>query len=213
MHNFVDMNQLSERQRYKLLSGTIVPRPIALVTTMSADGALNAAPFSFFNILSADPGILALGIEPQANGEPKDTSRNIRQTQQFTVNIVSVAMAERMNVCAIQFGSMENELELAGFKTAAGRFVDCPYIKDAPAAFECTHFISLAVSPSRDIILGRIVGAHFRQDVADLSSFRIDPQKLDAVGRIEGANYATTRDRFHIAGLTPEDWRKTLARE
>ncbi|RVA25323.1 flavin reductase family protein, partial [Mesorhizobium sp. M7D.F.Ca.US.004.03.1.1] len=204
---------LTERQRYKLLSGTIVPRPIALVTTISADGVLNAAPFSFFNILSADPGILALGIEPNEDGEPKDTSRNIRQTQQFTVNIVSMAMVERMNICAISFESSENELEMAGFETSAGKFVGCPYVKDAPAAFECTHFVSLAVSPSRDIILGKIVGAHFRDDVVDFETFRIDPAQLDPVGRIEGANYATVRDRFSLAGLTPEEWRKGNGKE
>lgn len=197
-HTFVDLDQLTERQRYKLLSGTVVPRPIALVTTVSASGARNAAPFSFFNVLSSDPGVVALGLETNRDGTPKDTTRNIRETDQFTVNIVSVGMAEQMNICAASFESSIDELAWAGLTAAPGKNVTCPYIGESPAAFECHKIVAVSVSPSREIVLGRIVGAHYRDDVLDLENCYVDAAALDAVARIEGANYATTRDRFHL---------------
>jgi len=197
-HTFVDLDQLSERQRYKLLSGAVVPRPIALVTTLSVDGALNAAPFSFFNVLSSDPGVVALGLETNRDGTPKDTTRNIRETDQFTVNIVSMRMAEQMNICAASFENGVDELAWAGLTAMPGKNVTCPYVGESPAAFECRKIVAISVSPSREIVLGRIVGAHFGDGVVDLDNCYVDAGALDAIARIEGANYATTRDRFHM---------------
>jgi flavin reductase (DIM6/NTAB) family NADH-FMN oxidoreductase RutF len=102
-HLHFDFAILSARDRYKLLIGTVIPRPIAFVTTVDEQGAVNAAPFSFFNCLSADPPILAIGVENHPDMRFKDTGRNIRMTEEFTVNIVDDAMLEAMNVCAIPF--------------------------------------------------------------------------------------------------------------
>src|SRR5580704_14285494 len=106
-----DFRTLSARDRYKLMIGTVVPRPIALVTTVDAEGRINAAPFSFFNCLSADPPILALGVENFPDMSFKHTAHNIRLTEVFTVNIVSRAIAEAMHVCAVPFANGRDELQ------------------------------------------------------------------------------------------------------
>ena len=134
-----DFAALSPRERYKLLIGAVVPRPIALVTTVDAQGKVNAAPFSFFNCLSADPAILALGVEYRPTGAQKDTGRNIRETLAFTVNIVSDALVAGMNVCAVPFEPGTDELAEAGLTAMPGAKVPCPWIGQAPAAFECRH--------------------------------------------------------------------------
>ncbi len=197
-HVFVDLDRLTERERYKLLSGTIIPRPIALVTTVSLDGTPNAAPFSFFNVLSSDPGVVALGLELNKDGSLKDTTVNIRDTEEFTVNIVSLKMAQQMNVCAYSFERGVDELAHAGLTPVAGKTVRSPRIQESPASFECRRIVSVAVSSSRDIVLGRIVGAHYREDVIDLKNYYVDAKALDPIARIEGSNYATVHDRFSM---------------
>lgn len=199
-----DFAELSGRERYKLLIGAVVPRPIALVTTISRDGVANAAPFSFFNCLSADPALLALGVEFRPSGPQKDTGRNVRDTLCFTVNIVSDAMLEAMNVCAVPFEPGVDELAQAGLTTRPGRKVVCPWIAEAPAAFECRQHTTLGIGNSREIIIGEVLCAHFRPDVVDAARHHVDPAALDAVGRMGGHGYAGTRDRFDLPTMSVE---------
>lgn len=205
-----DFARLSPRERYKLLIGAVVPRPIALVTTVDAQGVVNAAPFSFFNCLSADPAILALGVEYRPSGAQKDTGRNVRETLSFTVNIVSDALLEGMNVCAVPFEPGIDELERAGLTALPGSTVPCPWIAEAPAAFECRHHTTLGIGNSREIILGEVVYAHFRADTVD-ERLHVDPVALDAVGRMGGHGYASTRDYFDLPTLSVETWGKDPA--
>lgn len=202
-----DFERLPGREKYKLLIGTVVPRPIALVTTVGADGRVNAAPFSFFNCLSADPPILALGVEFRAGGAQKDTGRNVRDTQVFTVNIVSDSILEAMNVCAVPFEPGVEELREAGLTAAPGVRVACPYIAEAPAALECRHHTTLGIGRSREIILGEVVYAHFRPGIIDPSNLHVDPDALDAVGRMGGHGYAGTRDHFDLPTMSVDTWR------
>lgn len=201
-----DFAKLSPRERYKLLIGAVVPRPIALVTTVDAQGVVNAAPFSFFNCLSADPAILALGVEYRPTGGQKDTGRNVRETLAFTVNIVSDALVEGMNVCAVPFEPGIDELAQAGLTARPGVKVPCPWIGQAPAAFECRHHTSLGIGNSREIILGEVVYAHFRADTIDAEKLYVDPAALDAVGRMGGHGYATTRDYFDLPTMSVGTW-------
>ena len=134
--------------------GTIVPRPIALVTTVDTMGRVNAAPFSFFNCLSHDPPILALGVENHPDMSFKDTAGNIRVTEVFTVNIVSHAIAEAMHVCAIGFPLGIDELAEAGLTALPGTMIAAPHIAEAPAAFERRRHTTLQIGKSRQIILG-----------------------------------------------------------
>ncbi len=197
---------LTPRERYKLLIGAVVPRPIALVTTISKDGIVNAAPFSFFNCLSADPAILALGVEYRPTGPQKDTGRNVRETLAFTVNIVSDAMAEAMNACAVPFEPGIDELAQAGFTAHPGTSVPCPYIAEAPAAFECRQHTTLGIGNSREIILGEVLHAHFAPGIVDPATLHVDPEALDALGRMGGQGYARTRDRFDLPTMTVAQW-------
>ena len=201
-----DFAALTPRERYKLMIGAIVPRPIALVTTMDAQGRANAAPFSFFNCLSADPALVALGVEYRPSGAQKDTGRNVRETRAFTVNIVSAAMLDAMNVCAVPFEPGVDELREAGLTVRAGARVPTPWIGEAPAAFECRHHSTLVIG-SRDIILGEIVYAHFRADVVDPGNLHVDAGRLDALGRMGGHGYCTTRDRFDLPTMSVEAFR------
>jgi len=197
-----DFAGLTPRERYKLLIGAIVPRPIALVTTVDAEGIVNAAPFSFFNCLSADPAILALGVEYRPTGAQKDTGRNVRETLSFTVNIVSDALLEGMNICAVPFAPGIDELAAAGLTAMPGVKVPCPWIAEAPAAFECRHHTTLGIGNSREIILGEVVYAHFRADTVDAGNLHVDPVALDAIGRMGGHGYATTRDYFDLPTMS-----------
>lgn len=205
-HIHLDFGELTPRQRYKLLIGSVVPRPIAFVTTVDAEGRVNAAPFSFFNCLSADPPIVALGIEYRDGRASKDTGRNIRLTDAFTVNIVSDAILEAMNVGAVPFDEGVDEVALAGLTPLPGVAVASPRIAESPAAFECRRFITLDIGHSREIVLGEVVGMHVRPDTIDLASFHIDPARLDAVGRMGGHGYVRTHETFDLPTMTVADW-------
>lgn len=206
-----DFAALSGRDRYKLLIGAVVPRPIAWVTTVDRDGTVNAAPFSFFNCLSADPAILALGVEYRPDARQKDTGRNIRDTQCFTVNIVSGALLDAMNVTAVPFEPGQDELALAGLTARPGVKVACPSIAESPASFECRHHITLSIGNSREIILGEVLYAHLRSDVVN-QRLHVDPLALDAIGRMGGHGYATTRDGFDLPTMSAEDWAERQTR-
>jgi flavin reductase (DIM6/NTAB) family NADH-FMN oxidoreductase RutF len=205
-HIHLDFRQLTERQRYKLLIGSVVPRPIAFVTTVDDKGVINAAPFSFFNCLSADPPIVALGIEYREGRDSKDTARNIRLTDEFTINIVSDSILESMNVGAIPFDSGIDEIAAAGLTPIPGVDVKSPRIAESPASFECRRYITLDIGHSREIVLGEVIGMHARPDTIDLSNFHIDPTKLDAIGRMGGHGYVRTHETFNLPTMTVADW-------
>ena len=202
-----DFAALTPRERYKILIGTVVPRPIALVTTVDAAGRPNAAPFSFFNCLSADPAILALGVEYRADGTSKDTGANIRATGGFTVHIVSVAIMDAMNVCAVPFAPSVDELAEAGLATAPGTTVPSPRILAAPAALECRLHSFLDIGTSREIILGEVTHVHLHRAAVDPEKLYVDHAVIDAVGRMGGHGYATTRDYFDLPTMSVDDYR------
>ncbi|MDF3864463.1 flavin reductase family protein [Pseudomonas denitrificans (nom. rej.)] len=201
-----DFQQLSAREKYKILIGSVVPRPIALVTTIDAEGRANAAPFSFFNALSADPPILALGVENYSDLSPKDTTLNIRQNQEFTVNIVSDALVEAMNVCAVPFEPGFDELVAAGLTAIPGTRVGCPRIGEAPVALECRRMMALSIGQSREIILGEVLMAHVRDDLIDPATLYIDQLGLDAIGRMGGHGYVRTREYFDLPTRSLPQW-------
>ncbi|NSZ66095.1 flavin reductase family protein (plasmid) [Agrobacterium tumefaciens] len=196
-----DFTELSARDRYKLMIGTIIPRPIALVTTVDEHGGYNAAPFSFFNCLSADPPILAIGVENNPDMSFKDTGHNIRMTEVFTVNIVSFDIAEAMHLCAAKFPRGVDELKEAGLTALPGTKVASPYIREAPAAFECRRHVTLELGKSRQIIMGEILFAHYADGIVD-DRLHVDPAGIDAIARLGGDTCSTTRDRFEM--LTPK---------
>jgi len=207
-----DFRTLAPQDRYKLLIGTVVPRPIALVTTREENGAANAAPFSFFNVMSHDPAVLVLGIEQRHDRSPKDTVRNIRRTREFVVNMVDEAIAAAMNVCAIDFPDRTDELKEAGLTAAASMAIDTPRIAESPVNFECRLLDELRYGDAgkRSIVVGEILHVHVRDDVLE-PSLRVDQSKLQLVGRLAGAGYVHLSDRFEIPRISVEEWQQRKA--
>jgi len=200
-----DFADLSARDRYKLLIGTVVPRPIAWVTTLDAEGRVNAAPFSFFNVLSADPAILAIGVENHEDGSFKDTARNIRDLGEFTVNIVDHANIDAMNITAIAFPPGVDELQQAGLTACPGTHVKTPYIAQAPVALECRRYMTLEISRSRAIVLGQVVAMHVRSGLVD-DRLHVDGVGLDALGRMGGQGYSRSNGVFDLPTIRLDDW-------
>lgn len=207
-HVHFDFSVLSAKDRYKLLIGTVIPRPIAFVTTVDEQGCVNAAPFSFFNCLSADPPIVAIGVENHDDVTFKDTGRNIRQTEQFTVNIVDDAMAEGMNVCAVPFPPDVDELAVAKLTAVPGTHVKCPRIGEAPASLECRRYVTLEVGRSREIILGEVLAVFVREGLVEHTNKYVDQRAMDAIGRMGGDGYARTRDYFDLRTLSLAQWER-----
>jgi flavin reductase (DIM6/NTAB) family NADH-FMN oxidoreductase RutF len=193
---------------YKLLVSTVVPRPIAWVTTQDLDGLVNAAPFSFFNCVSGDPPVVCFGIGGRAPGDAKDTGNNIRRTGQFVVNLVSYALAQQMNVTAIEFGKDVDELVQAGLSTAPSAHVKPPRIVEAPVSMECKRLVIVDVGVDRSVILGRVVAMHIRDDcVLDPVRCYVDTPRLDLIGRMHGRGwYARTTDRFEMPRIPVDAW-------
>ena len=200
-----DFAATAPMDRYKLLSGCIVPRPIALVSTTDGQGRNNAAPYSFFNVMSHEPPIIVLGIEQRRGETPKDTVGNIRITKDFVVNLVDMKIAEAMNVCSIDFEPGIDEFERAGLTPAISTKIRAPRIAEAPVAMECTLMDELRYRHGRSIVVGEVVAFHVRDGIVD-ERFHVDTLKLDLVGRLAGGGYCRLTDPFSIPRLSPADW-------
>ena len=193
-----------QRQIYKLMTGIIVPRPIALVSTVDYEGNANLAPFSFFaGVGSAPPTVLfcpALrpGGTDQA-GKRKDTLRNVEETREFVINVVSEAIAAQCNLTAAEVGPEVNEFKLSGLTPLASEVVKPPRVAESPAQMECKlmKVIYTGDQPASGVIvLGEVVLFHVREDLVE--DFRVDPSGLDAVGRMAGNTWVRTQDRIEL---------------
>ena len=194
----LDLEKDFADRAYQLLVSLVTPRPIALVTTISADGKVNAAPFSFFNVMGANPPICAFAPGDRENGTPKDTALNIRATHEFVVNLVDEAIAEKMNQCAASLPFGENELVRAGLTAAPCSVVKPPRIAEAPASLECVEWGTLQIGGNR-MVIGLIKRIHLRDELFDAEKKRINADKLFLIGRMASPHwYCKTRDRFEI---------------
>jgi flavin reductase (DIM6/NTAB) family NADH-FMN oxidoreductase RutF len=199
--------QLPPAQRYKLLCGLVVPRPIALVTSISPDGVVNAAPFSFFNVFSENPALLVLGLQHNEDGSAKDTTRNIHLSGEFVVNLVDEGMADAMNLTATDFPPGEGEPTALGLATVASTLVKPPRLDAAPAAFECRRTVALAFGPQRELLIGEVLSVHVREGVVDPATLNVDFAAMAPVGRLCGSAYARQRDRFELKRISYVQWR------
>ena len=203
-----DPARLNGYEQYKLLGGAVIPRPLGLVTTLGAAGP-NAAPFSYFMAVSQDPPMVLFSIGAKEEegefsiGEPaegeKDTLLNIRESSEFVVHIVSDAIKEKMNVCAIQFARGVNEIERAGFRTAPSIKVRPPRIIDSPVQFECTvhQIIPLGRVPYH-VVIGEVVYMHFAEGLVD-DKLRLDWRKLNPIARLaRPGTYLRITDNFSM---------------
>ena len=194
----LDLEKEFADRAYPILVSLVTPRPIALVTTVSADGKVNAAPFSFFNVMGANPPICAFAPGDRENGTPKDTARNVRATHEFVVNLVDESIAEAMNKCAASLPYGENELQHAGLTAAPSSVVKPPRIAEAPASLECTEWGTLRIGENR-VIIGVIKRIHLRDELYDAGKRRVRSEKLLTIGRMASPHwYCRTRDRFEM---------------
>tara|TARA_R110000751_G_scaffold13472_6_gene45234 strand:+ start:1661 stop:2317 length:657 start_codon:yes stop_codon:yes gene_type:complete len=208
----LDFATLSERDRSKLLTSTVTPRPIALVTSLDAQGRPNAAPFSFFNCLQSTPPLLALGFEPRGPAAGKDSWANIRATGEFIVHLVDEPLLEAMNVAAMDFGPEVDELAEAGLDTAPGDLVAAPRILSAPVAFECRLFQAIELGEAQGIALGEVAAMHIRDALIDAERMRVDTAALAPVSRLHNPGwYARATDLFQLRRLNPADWTRRSA--
>jgi flavin reductase (DIM6/NTAB) family NADH-FMN oxidoreductase RutF len=199
----IDASRVSWQDQYKLMIGTVTPRPIALVTTLGPDGP-NAAPFSFFNAVGSDPAMLMFSVGDRS-GQAKDTVRNIRETPEFVVHIVSDAIKDKMNVCAIDYPFGVNELEKAGFTALPSRKVKPPYIAEAPVAMECKlmQIVELGHKPYH-VVFGEVVYFHYHDGIVN-ERYHVDIGAMNPIGRLAGkGGYCRVTDRFEMPRIALE---------
>ncbi len=182
---------------YKLLVGSIVPRPIGFISTLSREGVANLAPFSFFNAICAEPPSICFSVGNRAS--PKDTIRNIRASGEFVVNIVSEAIAQQMNLCSGDYPAGVSEFDISGLTREPSEVVQPPCVLESPINMECKviQIVDLGTrTGGASLVIGEVVRFHFDPSIA--TNFRIDPAKLRAVGRLGGNEYIHTEDRFEM---------------
>ncbi|HEY5811284.1 MAG TPA: flavin reductase family protein [Terrimicrobiaceae bacterium] len=183
---------------YPILVSLVVPRPIAWVTTIDTQGVINAAPFSFFNVLGTKPPIVGICPGDREDGTPKDTARNIRLTHEFVVNLVDENVAEPMNLTAGTAPYGTNELEAAELTTSPSSVVRPPRIAESPASLECKEWGTLQIGDNR-LIIGLVKRLHVRDDLIDPATLRIRSERFQAIGRMAAPHwYCRTRDRFEL---------------
>ncbi|MNV02400.1 Flavin reductase like domain protein [compost metagenome] len=195
-----DPAKLLPHQQYKLMSSTIIPRPIALVTTIGPDGTANAAPFSLFNMVGVDPPMLMFSMTPRT-GHVKDTGRNIEHLPEFVVHIVDEGVKEKMNICSADFPYGTSEIEFAGLRTEPSIMVRPPRLVECPAQFECKviDIVKVGRRPNH-IVIGEVLMMHYRPGIVDEEKLYVDAGLLAPIGRLEGAGmYTRVTDRFHMA--------------
>lgn len=199
----VDFEQISSYQRYKLMASLIVPRPIALVTTLGANGVANAAPFSMFNMVGEDPPILMISINRLADGRLKDTAANILHNGEFVVHMSDEPMAQKMHDCGQTLPADVSELTQFGLTPVASRCVKPPRIQEAPVAFECVLHEKLETD-SRYVFIGRIQWLAARDGLIDTQAWRVNLREYSPVARFGASFYTRTNDRFSLSDASRE---------
>lgn len=195
----IDPSMNKERDNYKLMIGSIIPRPIAFVTSLGEDGTLNGAPFSYFNVVSSNPPMISISIQRKGT-ERKDTASNIITNKEFVVHIVDEDNVEKINMTAANLPANESEVNLAGLTEVSSTNISVPGVKEAKIRMECKleHVVELGEpdSPTGDLIIGKVVQFHINEDIYE--DGRIDPKGLAAVSRLAGISYAKVGEIFDM---------------
>jgi flavin reductase (DIM6/NTAB) family NADH-FMN oxidoreductase RutF len=198
----IDPSRHSTADNYKLLTNLVIPRPIAWITSLGDNGVVNLAPFSFFNAVGSDPLYIVVGIGQRDGGTPKDTARNIRDSGEFVVNLVTEDLLGAMNISAVDFPPDESELIAAHVHARPSELVKTPRLAEAPVSFECRLFQSVPIG-ANTLFIAQIVMFH----VADrLLGPRLHIENFTPIGRLGSPSmYCRTTDRFELARLTRAD--------
>ncbi|MGB3312264.1 MAG: flavin reductase family protein [Nodosilinea sp.] len=203
----IDPELLDPSTRYKLLIGSVVPRPIAFVSSLSPEGVVNLAPFSYFNAVGHKPLALMFSVSRKPDGSDKDTLRNVRPpseggTGEYVINLAIASYAHQVAECAEPLPYGESEFDYVNLSTAPSRVIQPPRVAESPVAFECR---TLQIVPVGEfsMVIGQVVHLFVRDDVL-LENNRIDADKLGAIGRMAGYEYCRTGDRFEIPNGLPK---------
>lgn len=204
----IDPTQHTVADNYKLLTNLVVPRPIAWVTTLGTDGVVNLAPFSFFNAVGSDPLYVVFSVGLNDAGEAKDTARNVRDSGEFVVNLVTEELFDAMNLSAADFPPGTSELEAAGLHAAPSERVKVPCVAEAQASLECRLYSELTLGVST-LFIGEVVMFH----VADqLMGPNLHVNGFAPIGRLGSPSvYCRTTDRFDVPRISYAQWRKEPA--
>ena len=195
-----DLETIDAMTGYRLLTATVTPRPIAWITTRSRAGVVNAAPYSFFNVMGHTPPTVAIGLLADPVKGFKDSARNILETGDFVVNLVTEELAAAMNLTSIDAPAEVNELELAGLTAAESAHVRPPRIGESPVSLECRNLSSVVTGPHQTVVIGRVLAIHVADAlVLDPARGHVDSPALGTIGRMHGAGwYTRTADRFQL---------------
>jgi len=195
---YFDLKGKHAHLAYKLLASTVMPRPIAWIVTKGEDG-LNAAPYSFFNAMGANPPTVAIGLLADAKKGFKDTAKNILDNGEFVVNLVPEKLVNAMNTTATMAPRDINELELAGLETTPSEYIAPPRISASPVSFECRSLSNVVTGPQQTIVIGQVLAIHVVDDcVLDAEKAYIDTPNLDLVARSYASDYVRTHDTFSL---------------
>ncbi|MWV26881.1 flavin reductase family protein [Aurantiacibacter rhizosphaerae] len=203
-----DFSKVETPDRYKLMSAAITPRPIAWLTTLSSDGVRNAAPYSFFNMMGSAPPLVAIGLMRRPDGTYKDSARNVLDTKEFVVNLVSEGDAPAMNLTCIDAPPEFDEIDAADLATLPSSVIAPPRIASAPVSMECRLYESIDAGLTT-IVLGEVLRFHIGDDLVDPERLHVDTLAMKLVGRMHGAGqYTRCNDLFQLARPTYADWVK-----
>ncbi len=199
---------LTPAKRYHVLSSLVVPRPIAWVTTLNENGQVNAAPFSYFQLMGENPPLVVLGIGKRSDSTAKDSFRNIRRSKEFVINLVTEENAELMNLCATDFPPELSEVEALGLATEPSIVVKPPRLSVAPAQLEGREVQTLLIG-NNQVVMGELLVAHIYDEFIEKENLRVLTEKMHMIGRLqggEGGGYSRTREPFHMKRLTYAEW-------
>ena len=199
----LELAQLPPPERYKILIGLVIPRPIAWVSTWSENGVANCAPFSFFNVISEEPPLCILSFNRRSDGAMKHTLTNIRRTGEYVVNLADEGTANAMHASSAELPESESEFVKTGLTPLPGKLVKHPRIAEAAASFECKVERRIEFGPERELVIGEILLVHAREGIVDPETKRISEEHYRPIGRLFGSRYCTTRQRFNLPGKLP----------
>ncbi|WKA54678.1 flavin reductase family protein [Planococcus shixiaomingii] len=189
-----DPNAQTERENYKLLIGSVIPRPIAFVTSRAANGTLNAAPFSYFNVVSSDPPMISVSVQSRA-GSPKDTAQNAIEAGEFVVHVVDETNVEQINRTAASLPRDESELDLTDLTLVESEAIAVPGVNEAKVRFECCLEQVVELGGTR-LLIGKVVRFHIDESIYE--NGRINHDLLKPVSRLAGTNYAKLGEVFSL---------------
>ena len=200
----LELALLPAQERYKLLIGLVIPRPIGWVSTWSENGVANCAPFSFFNAISEDPPLCILSFNFRSDGAMKHTLKNIRRTGEFVANLADESTANAMHASSAELPESESEFAKTGLTPVPAAMVKHPRIAEAAASLECKVERRIEFGPERELVIGEILLVHAREGVVDPQTKRISEENYHPIGRLFASRYCTTRQRFNLPGKLPD---------